>query len=140
MKTENGSSLTLNLHLDKATGGPKRPLVPGFPVTLKSRCFIGTVKHMARLRNTLRFELRLVRGLGFGYIMLKSVSSTDRCCEPLQIGFLQDLSRGPHLDFEALQWLEFGVHKRDKKRPPTERVHFTSGQLQLPTSNHDPRN
>ena len=33
----------------KATGGPKRPLVPGFPVTLLSRCFIGTVTHMTRL-------------------------------------------------------------------------------------------
>ena len=29
-------------------GGPKRPLVPGFLVTLISRCFIGTVKHIAR--------------------------------------------------------------------------------------------
>ena len=34
---------------NKATGGPKRPLVPGFPVTLISRCFIGAVKDMAKL-------------------------------------------------------------------------------------------
>ena len=35
-----GSSLTLS---------PKRPLIPGFPVTPVSRCFIGTEKHTASL-------------------------------------------------------------------------------------------
>ena len=45
-------------------GGPKRPLVPGFTVTLISRCFIGTVKHIDYMARFTRFrlELRLVRG------------------------------------------------------------------------------
>lgn len=35
--------LSLRRMAVKATGGPELPLVPGFPVTLISRCFIGTV-------------------------------------------------------------------------------------------------
>lgn len=30
----------------KATGGPNRPLVPGFPVSRLSKCFIGTVQYL----------------------------------------------------------------------------------------------
>ena len=38
------------LHIKyQGTGGPKRPVVPGFPVTLVSRCFIGTVESITRL-------------------------------------------------------------------------------------------
>ena len=34
------------------------------------------------------------------------------CCESLQIGVPLVLSRGPNLEFEALQWWsKFGVHK-----------------------------
>ena len=44
-------------------GRPRRPMVPNFPVTITSRCLIGTVKNMARLTRTLRLELRLVRGV-----------------------------------------------------------------------------
>ena len=66
----------------KATGGPKQPLVPGFPATLVSRCFIGTVKNMDMLINTMYLELQLVRGLGLGYTRVKSASSTDVVLHP----------------------------------------------------------
>ena len=51
--------------------------------------------------NTLRLEVRLVRDL-------ERADSAQECCihrwcEPLQIGLPQVLSRGPHLDLEALQ-------------------------------------
>ena len=42
--------------------------------------------------------------------------------------------------YEALQWSKFGVHKTRQKPPPTDRMHFTSGQLQLLTNNYGPRN
>ena len=35
---------------------------------------------------------------------------------------------------------KFGVHKMIRKATPTERFHFTCGQLQLLTSNKSPRN
>ena len=44
----------------KATLAPKRPLVPGFPVTLISRCLTEQKIHIA-ISNARRLELRLVR-------------------------------------------------------------------------------
>ena len=48
-----------------------------------------------------------------------------RACDSLQIGRLQVLNRGLHLDFEVLQWSKlveiWGTQKRDKNQPPTER-------------------
>ena len=43
----------------KGAVAPKRPLVPGLPVTLISRCFIGAEE--TSLSNTLCLELRLSR-------------------------------------------------------------------------------
>ena len=50
----------------------------------------------------LRLELRLVRGTQTRKPMKKGL--IHRCYVPLQIGAPLVLSRGPHLDFEALQW------------------------------------
>ena len=35
-------------------------------------------------------------------------------------------------------WSKFGVHKRRRKTTPSERLHFTCGQLQRLTSNNNP--
>ena len=49
-----------------------------------------------------------------------------------------------NLDFEVLQWSKlveiWGTQNETKIQPPTERLHFTCGQLQLLTSNNSPRN
>ena len=79
----------------------KRLLVPGFPVTPISACFIGTAK-THRSFNTLRSEPRLVRGYqratvtGRGFVTAFGVS--------LEIDLPPAIKRGPHLDLEVLQW------------------------------------
>ena len=71
------------------------------------------------------------------------VSSTA-VCDSLQIGRPYFLGGGLYLDFMVLRWSnwsKFGRHKmRQKKQPPTERLPFTCGQLQLLTSNDSPQN
>ena len=70
--------------------------------------------------NTLRLELGLVRALGLGDSAHECF--INRCYESLQIGFPIVLSRGPHLDFEAMdaviQIWKFGVHKTRQKTTP----------------------
>ena len=91
--------------------------------------------------DTLSLHLRLVRAL-------QIAGGNQECfihkaCYSLQIGLPQVLNRCLHLDFEVLQWSkldEIGVHKIQRKQPPTECLHFTCGQLQLLTSNYSQRN
>ena len=65
----------------------------------------------------LGLELRLVRGTQTRKPTKKRASSTD-AIESLQIGVPLVLSRGPHLDFEALQRSKFGVHKTRQTEAP----------------------
>ena len=70
---------THNLEMSvKARGGGKRPLVPGFPgfpVTLIFMFF--WISKQYGYVNTLRLELRLVRGLGLGYTRVRIAPSAD---------------------------------------------------------------
>ena len=98
-----------------------RPLVPGFQVTLIPRCFI--VTELA-IFDTLRLHLRLVRALQIAGGHQECVIHS-RACDSLQVGRLQVLNRGVHLDFEVLRWsklVEIGVHKTILKQSPTERL------------------
>ena len=97
----------------KGTQGLIRPLVPGFQVTLMSRCFIGT--------ETLPpFSTRCVCTFG----LVRALQIADGCqecfmqraCDSLQIGRLQVLNRGLHLDFEVLHAVaEIGRNLVDTK-------------------------
>ena len=60
------------------TLAPKRPLVPGFPVTLTSNCLVGTGKKRRHL-NTLRFELGVVRALRGGTVTRKNIHQVSLC-------------------------------------------------------------
>ena len=100
-------------------------------------------RNIAAIFNTLRLHLRLVRALQIagGY----REYFIHRACHYLQIGRLQVLNGGLHLDFEVLQRSRLVenwgmIHKMRQKTTPTERLHFTCGQLQLLTSNDSPGN
>ena len=59
-------------------------------------------RNIAALVNALRLNLRLVRALQIADCHEKYF--IYRACDSLQIGRLQVLNRGRHLDFEVLQW------------------------------------
>ena len=98
-------------------------------------------RNIAAIFNTLRLHLRLVRAsqIEGGY----QECFIHRAFDSLQIGRLQVLNKGLHLDFEVLQWSKlvdiWGTQNETKKQPPTDRLHFICGQRQLLTSNNSPR-
>ena len=66
-------------------------------------------RNIAAILNTLRLHLRLVRALqivGGQIAGGHQECFIHRACDSLQIGRLQVLNRGLHLEFEALQWLK----------------------------------
>ena len=89
--------------------------------------------------NTLRLELRLVRGSGLGYTRVNGASATDAVSffRLVSLGFIAEVHTST---LRRCNDGNLGYTKRDNKRSPSERVRYTSGQLQFPTSNHGPRN
>ena len=59
-------------------------------------------RNIAAILNTLRLHLRLVRALQIAGGNQECF--IHRVCDSFQIGRLQVLNRGLHLDFEVLQW------------------------------------
>ena len=104
-------------------GGPKRPLVPGFPVTLKSTCVIGTVQHVARLPHA---AFRASAGSwNTNPETHERKGFIHRCCECLQIGVPLILSRGhtstPRLRGTTVMVKIWGT-QNDTKNDPQQNV------------------
>ena len=91
--------------------------------------------------NTLRLEVRLVRGLGLSYTRVKSASSTG-ALSLFRLVSLRFSAEVHILTLRRCSGRNLGYTKRDEKRSPTtdECLRFTSGQLQLPQSTHGLRN
>ena len=123
----------------KATLARKRLLYPGFPVSLISRCSIGTGKK-SQNNNTLRLELRLVRAYRRATVTRKSFITA--ACVSLEIDLPQVLNRVLHLDSEVLQWpkMVYIWGAQNKNNPQPNVCASLADSLQLLTGNYSSRN
>ena len=89
------------------------PPSPGFQLALLSRSFIGIEVSFSILTPCVCIFDWFAPGRKQ---MVTQKCITAACCDCLQVGLYQVLRRGPHLDFEVLQWSKLVENRSTQMR------------------------